>query len=759
MKRKFTKIVLSTAALCMFMAVKSYAATITATVSGNWSSASTWSGGAAGATVGGLDNIVIPAGINVNLDMDVQVTSLLSSISVSGTLTSTASHSLMINQGTLSGNGDMNLYYLELGTVGGMSFSGDLAVNHFITSNSSLNLGAQVTLMDTLCLKAGSLTLGSGSILTLNTNSNIKVDDGSIAIGGGLFAGTNSYNVMYVGSSKTSGIELGGTGFNDMHVKLSGSNQTLTLASNTTVNGILHHTMGSIALNGRSLTIKTNYMTSTAMFSGSATSTLVIQTSNTPASTFMFNTGAQTLNNLTVDVNNSGVATLGTNLAINGELMLNKGDLNISSSSTITMNAGSEVTVNDGSLMTASNNNFNGTASYDVNYIGYTKSGGVELTGSGLSDVTLDMNSLGEDVSISSNTTIDGTLTLNKGTIDLFGNTLQINGDLSSTQSGRFKGNATSDLMINTNAGLNDTIFFIGGGNTLQNLSINTGNGSNVMMGSNLMVENLTFVDGGITIYNNDITVISTGMITGAGMNEFIMMKGTGKLMMNVNTSSPYVLFPVGTTSGYAPVHVQRTAGTSAELGVNTWDGVYAMGSLGSGANMASSLSVVDRTWDISSASTSSVNMNVKFEWPAALEMNAFDRTMAYVSQYGSNWDAVTPTTSTVSGTMYQLARNGVTSPGMFAVVDNLSALSVKEQEEITFSLFPNPTQNNLTVVTKDNDGFTVEVFDALGNKAVSEKAIKGSSTNVDFSSLATGVYFVKISNDKTQSIRRVVKQ
>src|ERR1700757_1329680 len=101
-----------------------HATTYTATQSGNWSSALTWGGaGSPGNTIGTLDNVVIPTGITVSLDMDVTVNSLVSYISVAGSLTST-SNSLTVSQGALQGTGTMNLYYVEIGTLGSMTFSG-----------------------------------------------------------------------------------------------------------------------------------------------------------------------------------------------------------------------------------------------------------------------------------------------------------------------------------------------------------------------------------------------------------------------------------------------------------------------------------------------------------------------------------------------------------------------------------------------------------------------------------------------------------
>jgi hypothetical protein len=759
MKRKFTQICF--VVMCMLFAGKHYAATITATVSGNWSSATTWSGGAAGATVGGLDNIVIPAGITVTLDMDVQVTSVLSSISVSGNLNSTNSHSLMINSGTLSGNGAMNLYYLELGTVGGMSFTGGLTVNRFVTSNTSLTLGAQVNLVDTICLKAGTLTLGNGSILNLSSNSNIKVDDGSLAISGGVFMGTNAYNIMYVGSTKTTGIEWNGTGATNAYIRLSSASQSLTLAGDMTINGTMHHNMGTLRLNGNTLTLNGDYMSmNNSAIAGSATSDLMINSAGSLTSDLMFATGAQTLNDLHMNTaSTANIANIGSDLTINGDLMLEKGKVNMTNNSTIKMNTGSTITQDAGSLTLASGSSFDGTSSYNVHYIGNNKVAGVELTGSGLNNLDVDLASYNYDAMITGDITVNGTLMLNRGSLGLNAHNLEIKGGLSSQANGHIKGDVASDLTINTTAGLGDTLMFYGTNTMkLHNLSIKTGNGTNVMLGSDLTLENMTFVDGGITVYNDVITVNSTGTISGYDMNKYVAIKGTGSLMMNVNSSSPYVTFPVGTITNYAPAHIQKITGTNGMMGVGTHNGVWANGT--SGSNYAGMASIVDRTWDVTSATSGSMNYNMKLEWATAMEVNGFNRANSYISQYTSGWDNVAAATATTTGTgMYMMQRSGLTAPGQFAVVDNLSSVGISEIEGSSVSFYPNPATEAVTMTVKNLNAYTIEVFDAVGNTVITKTTTTEPSTKVDLSTLNTGVYFVKISDGKSQNIKKIVKQ
>lgn len=761
MKRKFTQICF--VVMFMLFAGKNYAATITATVSGNWSSATTWSGGAAGSTVSGVDNIVIPAGITVTLDMDVQVTSVLSSISVSGNLNSTNSHSLMINSGTLSGNGNMNLYYLELGAIGGMSFTGGLTVNRFVTSATSLNLASQVTLVDTICLKAGTLTLGNGSSLNMNASSNIKVDDGTLAISGGVFMGTNAYNIMYVGSSKTTGIEWNGTGATNAYIQLSSASQSLTLASDMTVNGTLHHHTGVLRLNGNALTLNGDYMAmSNASIAGSQTSDLIINSSGSLSSDLMFATGtaARSLNNLNVNMaNTANVVNIGSDVTIHGDLHLEIGKVNMMNNSTITMSAGSEITRDYGSLTLASGSSFDGTASYNVNYIGTNKIGGIELSGSGLNNVDVDLSSFAFDVTLTSNLTVNGTLMLNRGSLSLNSHNLVLEGSLSSQANGHIKGDAASDITINTTAGLGDTLSFYGTSNnmTLHNLSINTGNGSNVMLGSALTLENMSFVDGGITIYNDDLSLNSTGTITGYDMNKYVTINGSGSLMMNVNTSSPYVTFPVGTAVSYAPAQIQKMSGTNGMMGVSTRNGVWSMGT--SGTNFAGSLSVVNRTWFVTSATGGSMNYNMKLEWTGAMEVNGFNRNNAYISQFTSNWDATAASSSSTTANGYMMTRTGLTSTGPVAVVDNLSTVSIAEIEGSDVSFYPNPATEAVTMTVKNAKTYSIEVFDAVGNSVISKVTSTEPSVKVDMSNLNTGVYFVKISDDKSQSIKKVIKQ
>jgi len=744
-------------ALCLFGAGMAHSATITATVSGNWSSAATWSGGSPGSTIS-IDQIVIPAGMTVTMDMDVTFNGLLASLNVSGTLNS-SSNKLIITSGALSGNGTMDLSYLEVGSIGSMSYTGNLTVNKFVSSAINLSLGSQVILEDTLHLESGNLSLGSGSMLVLNTNSVVKVEDGALLLNGGIFNNGNSYDVLYVGGSKNTGIELGGTGAHDIHVQLGSATDDLTLGSDLTVNGTIHHHMGSLRLNGHHLTLKGDYMSmNNTRLTGSATSSLSLQMGSTPTSTLMFNTGAanNTLRSLSIDIN-SGNASIGNNLNIAGDLLLKKGNLDLVNASTLTMVAGSGITVDGGSML-ANAGGFDGTASYNVTYKGGQKMGSLELSGSGLNNVYLDMNNPMDSVRLASDLTINGTLHLDTGSLHINGHKLILKGDLAGSHNGYFMGSSSSELFIQTSGGLTDTIQFPQAMSKLNNFSINTGSGSNVMLNSDLTVENLTFVNGGLTMWNHNLAINNTGSINGYGPTRYVNTKGTGSLMMSVNTSAPYVLFPVGTSSGYAPAYIQRNSGPNAMIGVSSHNGIWMNGT--SGPDNATTESVVNRTWDLSS--NAGVDVSLKLEWTPGMEVNSFDRTNAYITHYtNSAWDVMTAGTATTTGSgSYQLTRTGITSLSPFAVVDVNSAVGIEEKNSIIASLYPVPVSSTLNIVLTLTKPFDVEIYDAVGRRVKRETFSSANSAHqVDMRDLDTGVYFVKVVSDNTQSIRKIVKQ
>jgi len=101
--------------------------------------------------------------------------------------------------------------------------------------------------MDTLDLQGGSLNLNTNANLTMSSGSTIKIGGGALAVNAGVFNSANAYNVVYVGTSKASGIELNSVTVQNIYLNFDNSSQALT--NNIMVNVNLNINSGKLTLN------------------------------------------------------------------------------------------------------------------------------------------------------------------------------------------------------------------------------------------------------------------------------------------------------------------------------------------------------------------------------------------------------------------------------------------------------------------------------------------------------------------------------
>jgi RNase P/RNase MRP subunit p29 len=87
--------------------------------------------------------------------------------------------------------------------------------------------------------------------------------------------------------------------------------------------------------------------------------------------------------------------------------------------------------------------------------------------------------------------------------------------------------------------------------------------------------------------------------------------------------------------------------------------------------------------------------------------------------------------------------------------------LSITKQENLEFSLYPNPAQDIVTIRGEAiKNGGTVVFLDALG-KEVKRSSVSGSDNQINVSTLKRGVYFVNILNQNgtKSTVQRLIKQ
>jgi choice-of-anchor B domain-containing protein len=82
--------------------------------------------------------------------------------------------------------------------------------------------------------------------------------------------------------------------------------------------------------------------------------------------------------------------------------------------------------------------------------------------------------------------------------------------------------------------------------------------------------------------------------------------------------------------------------------------------------------------------------------------------------------------------------------------------LSVEEFDKNGISLYPNPAQQHITIALKNQLLTDIEIYNTIGQKFLSLKAINESSKSIDVSSLPSGIYLVKINGN---IVRRLIKK
>ncbi|MFI5151318.1 MAG: T9SS type A sorting domain-containing protein [Bacteroidia bacterium] len=737
-------------------------ASYTAVASGNWSSSATWGGTSPGSNVSGQD-IVIPNGITVGLDIDVVFSGISNSFTVNGNLANGGMTGVTITQGSLAGSGSVTINRLTFTSLGNAAaFTGNMSLSLFENRGATLTLAAMISVTDTLNMDAGSMLLNAGANLILQANSTVLVNNGSLSVHGGVFNNIYAYNVVYTGSSKATGIELNTLFLNRLYIRMSDNTQTLTLGNDLLVSGALSLSTGIFDFSGQKLTLLSYLNTGAgASLASSSTSVLTMLSAEPVTSGFYFTSGSS-LQEWSINLSNSAKVKLYTALSLTGSLKLLAGPLSLETGAALATSAGAMIHIESGILI-SNGGSFNGTASYDVEYMGGSMTGGAELTGTGLRNLTVSLNTAsGGQVTLAANTSIAGRLNLANGNLDLHGFNLLLNGTFQSSGTGSFIGHKNSELDLNLTASSGSAITFDASNQNLNILQINITGGGSVSLGSALTISgNLNFGNGVLDIANSDLLIQGSATINAYSDTRYILTSGTGRLFLYVNAGGPASVAPIGTATGFAPVGLlQSAAGSSAYFMVRAEDGVFAQGT--SGFNSASIASVVNHTWFVEASSGTTVDLSLQLSWTVAAELNGFNRTQAFISHYmASHWDAYAfASASAGSNNTYGLMRTGITTLSPFTVADNQAALGIQTLALPHIEFYPNPASSEINIELEGNTAYwSYEILDVTGKIQMS--TINNESFNrFTIGALPNGSYFLRITNPENHRtlVKRFVK-
>lgn len=260
-----------------------------------------------------------------------------------------------------------------------------------------------------------------------------------------------------------------------------------------------------------------------------------------------------------------------------------------------------------------------------------------------------------------------GNITINSGTLDA--NSLNVDLDGNFTNNGSYVSGTGTFLVDGATAQT------LGGASatSFQHLTINAPAG--VTQTSNITVNGvLTLTSGKVSIGNYDLTIASTGSVSGASASSYIVPTGTGTLKQQV-TAGGSKTFPVGTSSYYMPATVALASGSVTDIiSLRMKSNAYAQGESGTVVTR----NAVNGTWVIEEAAVGGSNATITLQWPQALELSGFNRAFSRLAHYtGGLWEYGPSDISASGSDPYSVTRSGFTSFSPFAV-SMLDALPVK---------------------------------------------------------------------------------
>jgi len=514
------------------------------------------------------------------------------------------------------------------------------------------------------------------------------------------------------------------------------NNASATIVLNGALSGAHNLTLQSGTLSGAGALVVHNYTVSAA-----------------GVSTF---TGSTTADNL---YNSAAALTLSAKTYITDTLGLILGTVTTAAGDTLTMLANSVVHVANGTFVA-------GTAvirelgTVNLLYTGTgTVSTGSEVAFPFINNVTVNLSSNSNQLSLSGNVTVTGALNVQSGSLSINGHTLTLNGTVATSATGTLSGSLTSDISLG-GSGSMGTLMFTSGSNTINNLTVNGSAASYATLGSDLIVGGmLTLTNGGINLAgSSNLTLTGIDSIVGGSANSYVATTGTGKLIINIigGVLNNARMLPIGTAAGYAPVKVTNNGIAAGNFMASVHPGIYANGTTGS--DLSATYRSVNTSWEVSSDITTGANVTLETYWMTAMGVNSFNTSSVYLSHYTNGaWDDTTAAQATAhAGGMFSVSRSGITSFSPFAVFSNNPAGIAQVSAADAFSAYPNPAMNVLQVsITNPQATNELKVYDLLGNR-VADYSVHGASNTIDISALTSGVYFLSVNNTATQ---KFVKQ
>jgi hypothetical protein len=281
-------------------------------------------------------------------------------------------------------------------------------------------------------------------------------------------------------------------------------------------------------------------------------------------------TGAGTvvLNDLTVGAGGliTSVGTISVSQLANSQATLAISAV-MSVANTIVLTAGVAQLATGGALNLATNTTINmagGTfnalaglptlaGTYNLLYTGAVSVIGAEASLTGLHNVTVNLASATNQLSMAGNLAVTGVLSLQQGVLNLAGNTLTIIGGVTTT-AGSIAGSTTSNLVVNGTGSIG-SIAFAAGAQTLNNMTLAILGSGSVSLASNVAVNGITtLTSGNLNLNGNTMNI--AGTIAAAGTGTIIGSSTSGITLSGTGLIGTLPLGVSGSTLGTLTVNI-----------------------------------------------------------------------------------------------------------------------------------------------------------------------------------------------------------
>ena len=114
---------------------------------------------------------------------------------------------------------------------------------------------------------------------------------------------------------------------------------------------------------------------------------------------------------------------------------------------------------------------------------------------------------------------------------------------------------------------------------------------------------------------------------------------------------------------------------------------------------------------------------------------------------------------SAIPSTIVSNTSTVIGSDSTFNLICVITAANEVASEKHAITLSPNPTTNELTIDNGELKIEKVEIYNVLGEKTFSQISNLKSQISVDVSQLPSGIYFVKVKEEKEERIAKFIKQ